>query len=280
MSTAHLPVLTDSFEHYMAQINRFPLLSRQEEHELAVRYRRNGDLDSAHHLVCANLRFVVKVAREHRAYGLKLLDLIQEGNIGLMMAVKKYDPERGVRLITYAVWWIRAYMQNFIIKSWSLVKIGTTQAQKKLFFKLNRTRAAIRRLTGAEDAGEIARELDVKDSEVDEMTARMAGRDTSLQAELGDGENFTLLDTIADDSASQEEMLADKEEATLRSAEVTRALSVLNERERHIVEKRILEDEPATLQELADGYGISRERVRQLEKNALNKMRKALPAPT
>jgi len=279
MNNMNLPVVTDSYENYMTQINRFALLSRREEHDLAVRYRRDGDLDAAQALVCANLRFVVKIAQEYRNYGLKSLDLIQEGNIGLMMAVKKFDPDRGIRLITYAVWWIRAYMQNFIIKSWSLVKIGTTQSQKKLFFKLNQAREAIKQLTGGEDAAEIARELDVSDTEVNEMSQRMNGHDTSLDRELIDGEGFSLLDTLADERCDQEEFLGRKEEHEQRQSAVESALTVLNDRERQIVEKRILNDSPLTLQEIADDYGISRERVRQLEKNALNKLRDTMPAP-
>lgn len=279
MSNMNLPVVTDSYENYMTQINRFALLSRREEHDLAVRYRRDGDLDAAQALVCANLRFVVKIAQEYRNYGLKSLDLIQEGNIGLMMAVKKFDPDRGIRLITYAVWWIRAYMQNFIIKSWSLVKIGTTQSQKKLFFKLNQAREAIKQLTGGEDAAEIARELNVSDTEVNEMSQRMNGHDTSLDRELLDGEGFSLLDTLADEGCNQEEFLGRKEEHEQRQSAVESALTVLNDRERQIVEKRILNDSPLTLQEIADDYGISRERVRQLEKNALNKLRDTMPAP-
>ncbi|MFO7982342.1 MAG: RNA polymerase sigma factor RpoH [Desulfuromonadales bacterium] len=279
MSNMHLPVATDSYENYMTQINRFALLSRREEHDLAVRYRRDGDLDAAQALVCANLRFVVKIAQEYRNYGLKSLDLIQEGNIGLMMAVKKFDPDRGIRLITYAVWWIRAYMQNFIIKSWSLVKIGTTQSQKKLFFKLNQAREAIKQLTGGEDAAEIARELNVSDTEVNEMSQRMNGHDTSLDRELLDGEGFSLLDTLADERCNQEEFLGRKEEHEQRQSTVESALTVLNDRERRIVEKRILNDSPLTLQEIADDYGISRERVRQLEKNALNKLRETMSGP-
>lgn len=276
MSTPHLPVVTDTLEHYMAQINRFALLSRDEEIELARRYRRKGDLDAAHHLICANLRFVVKIAHEYRAYGMKILDLIQEGNIGLMMAVKKYDPERGIRLISYAVWWIRAYIHNFIVRSWSLVKIGTTQAQKKLFFKLNQTRNAIRRLTGGEDTGEIASELEVRDAEVEEMAQRMAARDASLDLELNEGEDYSLMDSLADDRDNQEDQLLQKEETRLLTYRVTEAMGVLNDRERQIVRDRILKDQPRTLQKLADDYGISRERVRQLEKNALAKLKEAL----
>ena len=277
MSTFHLPVVIDTWDHYLAQISRFDLLSREEEYELATRYRRRGDLEAAHRLICANLRFVVKIANEYRAYGMKGLDLVQEGNIGLMMAVKKFDPERGIRLITYAVWWIRAYIQSFIIRSWSLVKIGTTQAQKRLFFKLSQAREAIRRHTGGEDdLEEVARRLHVRDEEVAEMTLRLGARDTSLDLELNEGENYTLMDSLADDRHNQEDQLLQREEQTLLSDRVQQALERLNERERRIVHDRILSDHPRTLQELAEEYGISRERIRQLEKNALEKLKGAL----
>ncbi|HAD03466.1 MAG: RNA polymerase subunit sigma-70 [Desulfuromonadales bacterium GWD2_61_12] len=277
MQTLNLPQVTDSFDLYMSQIQRFALLSRDEEQELARRWRRQGDLAAAHALICANLRFVVKVAQEYRSYGVRLPDLVQEGNIGLMQAVKKFDPERGLRLITYAVWWIRAYMQSYIIRSWSLVKIGTTQAQKKLFYKLNQTREAIRRLTGSEDSDAIAESLAVREEEVEEMAVRMA-RDVSLDAELVEGEGFTLGDRLVDERENQEHRLIRHQEEAHLSAAVSSALQRLNERERAIVHDRILADEPRTLQELADDYGISRERVRQLEKNALAKLKGALAA--
>ncbi|MFA5516576.1 MAG: RNA polymerase sigma factor RpoH [Desulfuromonadales bacterium] len=270
-------VATDTFEHYMKQINRFALLSREEEYELARVYRQEGDLQAAHRLICANLRFVVKIAQEYRSYGMKMLDLIQEGNIGLMLAVKKFEPEKGIRLISYAVWWIRAYIQNYIIRSWSLVKIGTTQAQKKLFYKLNQARAAVLQLTGREDAEDIARELTVRDADVEEMAMRMAARDSSLDVQLTAGEDYTLMDTLADDRDNQEERLLQDEQEQLLSAQVRTALSVLNERERYIVAARILADQPRTLQDLADEFGISRERIRQLEKGALEKVRGSLP---
>ncbi len=276
MNVLQLPVTTDTFEHYMARINRFALLSREEEYQLALRYRREGDLEAAHRLICANLRFVVKIANEYRAYGMKALDLIQEGNIGLMMAVKKFDPARGIRLISYAVWWIRAYIQNFIIRSWSLVKIGTTQTQKKLFFKLNQARQVIRRLTGAENSEDLARELTVRDEEVEEMALRLAGRDASLDVELVEGDGYSLMDSLADDRDDQEQQLLQKEQDRLLSGKVRNALGKLNDRERRIVTDRILADPPRTLQEIADDYGISRERIRQLEKNALEKLRVSL----
>lgn len=273
MSTTNLPITTETFEHYMVQVNRFDLLSAAEEHDLAIRHLRDGDTEAAHRLICANLRFVVKIANEYRGYGLRMLDLVQEGNIGLMMAVKKFDPARGTRLITYAVWWIRAYIQNYIMRSWSLVKIGTTQMQKKLFFKLAQTRNALRNLTGSEQIEDIAQELEVSEDVVCEMSQRMGSRDTSLDVELTEGEGYTLLNTLADKSESQEELLLAYEEQQLNTARTSAALEVLKPRERHIIEQRILADPPRTLQDLANEFDISRERVRQIEQNALNKLR-------
>lgn len=276
MNLANPPLVIDSLDHYLARIKRFELLDRDEETALARRYRRDGDLEAAHRLICGNLRFVVKVANEYRGYGMKLLDLIQEGNIGLMMAVKKFDPDRGIRLISYAVWWIRAYIQNYIVKTWSLVKIGTTQAQKKLFFKLKQTQAALLRLTGREDGEEIAQTLDVRTDEVEEMSRRLAARETSLDVELVEGEHFTLMDTLVDDTPDQESRLIEDEHRRRLSSVVHQAFDCLNDRERKIIQERILDESPRTLQELADDFGISRERVRQLEANALSKLRGTL----
>ncbi|OEU59873.1 MAG: RNA polymerase subunit sigma-70 [Desulfuromonadales bacterium C00003094] len=273
MSTLYLPAVTDTLDLYIAQIKKFDLLSREEEYRLATAYRNLGDRQSAQSLICANLRFVVKIAHEYRGYGLRILDLIQEGNIGMMMALRKFDPERGLKFITYAVWWIRAYINNFIMKSWSLVKIGTTQAQKKLFFKLNQTRRALRRLSGREDSQDIANELAVRDDEVEEMALRMAARDASLSLELTEGSGYTLLDSLADERDNQEQLLLEHEETRILSTQVKKALAVLKDRERHIVQQRILCDPPQTLQELADHYGISRERIRQIEKSALEKLK-------
>jgi RNA polymerase sigma-32 factor len=278
MSTLPIPVPSDSLSLYIAQIRDFEVLSKEEEYHLSRAYHLNGNLEAAQRLICANLRFVVKIAHEYRGYGLKLLDLIQEGNIGLMKALKKFEPDRGLRFITYAVWWIRAYMHNFIIRNWSLVKIGTTQAQKKLFFKLNQARKTIQRLTGSDDTQSIALELNVRDKEVEDMTLRMAGRDTSLDATLIEGEGYSLLDSLADERVNQEELLISNQERQLTALRVQDAMRHLNERERRIVEQRVLSDEPCTLQVLADDYGISRERIRQLEKTALEKIRKALTA--
>lgn len=276
MSTLNIPITTDTFEHYMVQVNRFELLTAEEEYDLATRHLEHGDTEAAHRLICANLRFVVKVANEYRGYGLRLLDLVQEGNIGLMMAVKKFDPTRGTKLITYAVWWIRAYIQNYIMRSWSLVKIGTTQMQKKLFFKLAQTRNALRNLTGSEQLEDIAQELEVNENVVAEMSQRMGSRDTSLDVELIEGEGYTLLSTLADESDSQEDLLLAHEEHQLNTERTSAALETLKPRERHIIEQRILADPPRTLQDLADEFGISRERIRQIEQNALNKLRTAM----
>ena len=276
MSLPAVAVDNDSFEHYMKQVNRFELLSRDEEIRLARRYRQQDDLEAAHRLTCANLRFVVKVALEYRGYGLRNLDLIQEGNIGLMMAVKKFDPERGIRLISYAVWWIRAYIHNFIVRSWSLVKIGTTQAQKKLFFKLAQARNSLRQMTGTESNEQLAEQLEVREQEVEEMALRLGQRDASLDLELVAGEGFTLLDTLADDRDNQETALMRRQESRQDRRQVQRALAMLNPRERRIVRDRFYTENQRTLQELANDYGISRERVRQIEKAALEKLRKEL----
>ena len=273
MSTLNLPITTDTFEHYMTQVNRFDLLSAAEEHELATRHQRDSDMEAAHSLICANLRFVVKVANEYRGYGLRLLDLVQEGNVGLMLAVKKFDPARGTRLITYAVWWIRAYIQSYVMRSWSLVKIGTTQMQKKLFFKLAQTRNALRNLTGSDQLEDVARELEVNENVVAEMSQRMGSRDASLDVELTEGEGYTMLNALADEKDNQEDLLLAHEEQQLNRKRTSIALEILKPRERRIIEQRILTDAPKTLQDLADEFGVSRERIRQIEQNALNKLR-------
>lgn len=272
MTSLNLPITTDTFEHYMTQINQFDLLSADEEYRLAKRFRDHGDLEATHRLICSNLRFVVKVAHEYRGYGIRLLDLVQEGNIGLMMAVKKFDPDRGIRLITYAVWWIRAYIQNFIMRSWSMVKIGTTQAQRKLFFKLGQTRRALRNLTGSEDYAEIADELEVNQDVVMEMSQRLGHRDASLDLQLNEEGSFTLLDTLADETANQEDRLIDEQHHAEIATLVNRGMDQLNPREQQIVRERLLVENPRTLQELADDFGISRERVRQIEQKALKKL--------
>jgi RNA polymerase sigma-32 factor len=272
--TATLPVVADNLTLYLSEIRKFPRLSTEEEHELAIRVHETNDLEAAHHLITSNLRFVIKVAYEYRAYGMKMLDLIQEGNVGLMMAVRKFNPHKGVRLISYAVWWIKAYIQNYIISTWSLLKIGTTQAQRKLFFKLNQAKSAIKSMMGEDDLQATALSLDVKEAEVSEMEQRMKG-DYSLDATIAeDGQSF--LETLADDRQNQEELLADHQESVLLSREIGAAVAMLNDKERYIIENRITADDPLTLQEIADHFAISRERVRQIEEGALKKMKRAL----
>ena len=270
-----MPVPIDSLTLYLAEINKFPLLSADEEHELASRLRADGDLQAAHQLITANLRFVVKVAGEYRSYGIKMLDLIQEGNIGLMMAVRKYDPAKGVRLISYAVWWIRAYIQNHIISAWSLLKIGTTQAQRKLFFKLNQAKQAIVSMTGEGDLHAAAISLGVKDVEAQEMEQRLRG-ELSLDVPMLEGEGGTFLESLPDLRQNQEELLADHQENVLLERGVASALENLNEKERFVIEQRVTAEQPMTLQEIADHFSISRERVRQIEDGALKKMKRLL----
>jgi RNA polymerase sigma-32 factor len=274
MTTA-FPVLADSLSLYMSEIRKFPLLTAEDEYDLAVRVLRDKDIEAAHRLITANLRFVVKVAAEYRSYGMKMLDLIQEGNIGLMMALKKYDPYRGIRLISYAVWWIRAYIQNYIISTWSLLKIGTTQAQKKLFFKLNQAKNAIRNMFGSDDAKAAAEALDVRESEIVEMDQRMRG-EYSLDAGIGGEDGATFLEGLADERCNQEEALGELQESRQLQHHVGQVLAVLNEKERFIIEQRVTADEPLTLQDIATHFSISRERVRQIEEGALKKLKNAL----
>jgi RNA polymerase sigma-32 factor len=273
---AQLPMVSDSLSLYLAEIRKFPVLSEEEEHRHAVKLFEEKDLESAHALITANLRFVVKVAGEYRHYGLKMIDLIQEGNIGLMMAVKKFNPHKGVRLISYAVWWIRAYIQNHIMSMWSLLKIGTTQAQRKLFFKLKETKNALLRMNdGDDDSHSAAVALNVSDKEVAEMEQRLQG-ESSLDAELACGDGLTALEGLADERMNQEALLAEYQENQQLQQKVAQAVAVLNEKERFIIERRITSDEPMTLQEIATHFSISRERVRQIEEGALKKVKNSL----
>ena len=273
---AQLPVVSDSLRLYMNEIRKFPLLSEEEEHRYAVSFYEDKQLTAAHTLITSNLRFVVKVAYEFRHYGMKMLDLIQEGNIGLMMAVRKYNPYKGVRLISYAVWWIKAYIQNHIISSWSLLKIGTTQAQRKLFFKLRQSKRA---LTGVDEDDDnfmtAAESLHVSEQEFSEMEQRMQG-DCSLNAEIPGSDGATALESLADDRLNQEELLADLQEDQNLKQKVAEVVTRLNEKERYIIERRVTADEPMTLQEIASHFSISRERVRQIEEGALRKTKMAL----
>jgi len=272
-----LPVVKNSLESYLTQINQFPLLTPEEEFTLATRYRKNNDIEAAHKLITANLRFVVKVAFEYKSYGVKLLDLIQEGNIGLMMAVKKFDPYKGYRFISYAIWWIRAYIQNFIIKTWSLVKIGTTQAQKKLFYKIGKVRKVLESDLEDEKRYEhLARDLDVAKEDIVEMEQRMAARDLSLDTPFDEDHELTPLELLQEGSANQEEALIAEQEKRVLEAEVLDAMKRLNEKEAFVIKNRIMADSPLTLQEIGDQLKLSRERVRQIEGEALKKLRKEM----
>jgi RNA polymerase sigma-32 factor len=270
-----------SLSMYLSEINQYSLLKVEEEQMLARRFLK-GDLQAGHRLVTANLRFVVKVAYEYRSYGIKISDLIQEGNIGLMKAVQKFDPDKGIRLISYAVWWIRAYIQNYILKSWSLVKLGTTQAQRKLFFSLARTRRELEKYSEhgnmPTNVDEIARRLHVKPGEVREMEQRMGGRDLSLDAPMGEDGGNSHVDFVASASISQDDEFADKEEAGIITERVKVALMRLDPRERFIIEQRVMNERPMTLKELGEHFGFSRERARQLEIRAKEKLKLELTA--
>lgn len=273
-----LPVVTGTLDLYIKEINRFPLLTPEEEFKLAVRLKKYNDMAAAETLIVSNLRFVVKIAHEYHNYGFKLADLIQEGNIGLIHAVKKFDPYKGYRLISYAVWWIRAYIQNYLIKSWSIVKIGTTQAQRKLFFKLSQAKKQLETLSKKNpEFAEIAESLGVKGSEVAEMDLRMGSRDVSLHEYIGDEGESSHIDFLAFEGDNQEVLLIKNEERSLVQRNIAGALANLNERESYIIQNRVMADNPETLQEIGDRYNITRERARQIEKQALKKVQLALP---
>jgi RNA polymerase sigma-32 factor len=275
MRNPNLPVIKNSLETYLVQINQFPLLTQEEEFKLAVRYIKHKEIEAAQKLITSNLRFVVKIAFEYKSYGVKLLDLVQEGNIGLMMAVKKFDPYKGYRFISYAIWWIRAYIQNFIIKTWSLVKIGTTQAQKKLFYKIGKVRKALESDGAVEKKYELlAKDLDVTKEEIIEMEQRMSSRDLSLDAPFDEGQELTHLELLREDSPNQEEAIAQEEEKRIQEREVQNAMKRLNEKEVYVIRNRIMSEEPLTLQQIGDHLKLSRERVRQIESEALKKLKK------
>ncbi len=261
---------------YLQAIRRFPLLTLEEEQRLAVSWRDHGDITAAHRLVTSHLRLVVKVAAGYRGYGLPFADLIAEGNIGLMQAVKRFDPAKGFRLATYALWWIRASLQEFVLRSWSLVKISSSAVQKRLFFNLRRLKRALS-LRDDEDLTpehlhSIAQRLGVEESEVTSMNGRLSGPDRSLNVLLpGDGAGEAL-DRLPEEGANQETLLGDREETASRQALLTEALETLDKRERTILVARRLQDPPATLEELSQQHGVSRERVRQIETRAFARL--------
>jgi RNA polymerase sigma-32 factor len=277
----NLPVLADPVRAYIAQIGEYPLLSPAEELELAHRWHDEHDVDAARRLVLANLRFVVTVANQFRGYGLRPMDLIQEGNLGLMVAVKRFDPRRGTRLISYAVFWIRAYILNFILRNWRLVRLGTTRAQRKLFYKIRKVQRDLRQLEGAEDAATpeaVGLALNVTREEVVEMDRLLGGRDISLdQPARADGEDErTVVEVLPADDPDPEALVAAGEGDSLRRHRVREALASLTPRERALVERRYLEDDPPSLADLGREEGVSRERMRQIESRALQKLRTAL----
>nr|WP_321985381.1 RNA polymerase sigma factor RpoH [uncultured Lichenicoccus sp.] len=269
-----------NLSRYLQDIRKFPMLAPEEELALSKRWRDHEDTAAAHKLVTSHLRLVAKIAMGYRGYGLPISELISEGNVGMMQAVKRFDPERGFRLATYAMWWIRAAIQEYILHSWSLVKMGTTAAQKKLFFNLRRLKGQMQAIEDGdlrpEQVGQIARSLSVSEQDVVNMNRRLAAPDHSLNAPVRADSEGEWQDWLVDEGDSQEQVLAEHEEFSGRKALLGEALRTLNERERHILIERRLNEEPATLEDLSQVYNISRERVRQIEVRAFEKLQKAM----
>ncbi|MBO9375969.1 RNA polymerase sigma factor RpoH [Sphingomonas histidinilytica] len=280
---ATIPALggEQSLNRYLAEIRKFPLLSAEEEYMLAKRFQEHGDPEAATRLVTSHLRLVAKIAMGYRGYGLPASELISEGNIGLMQGVKKFEPDRGFRLATYAMWWIKASIQEYILRSWSLVKMGTTAAQKKLFFNLRRMKSQLEAFEDGdlkpEDLKKIATDLGVSEEEVTSMNRRMSmGGDASLNVSMNEDGEGEWQDMLVDQGPLQDERLAEVEEKSVRHNMLNEALAALNDREKHILVERRLVDEPKTLEELSQVYGVSRERVRQIEVRAFDKLQKAM----
>lgn len=280
---ASLPILSAEagLSRYLDEIRKFPMLQPQEEYMLAKRWREHGDSAAAHRLVTSHLRLVAKIAMGYRGYGLPIGEVISEGNVGLMQAVKKFEPDKGFRLATYAMWWIRASIQEYILRSWSLVKMGTTAAQKKLFFNLRKAKSEISAIEDGdlrpEQVSHIATKLGVLDEEVISMNRRLSGPDASLNAPLRSDSESEWQDWLSDDAqVSQETQVAEDEERSIRMSLLEEAMTELTDRERHILTERRLKDDPTTLEELAAQYGVSRERVRQIEVRAFEKLQKAM----
>ncbi len=264
-------------DQYVSEVSRYSLLSREDEQTLARRFRDEDDLDAAHSLVVANLRFVVKVAHQYRGYGLKIIDLIQEGNMGLMHAVKKFDPERGYRLISYAVWWIKAHMQNYIMRSWSLVKMGTGRVRRKLFFKMRSERSRLEQAaSGADIRTDLAESLGVTMSELGDMEMRMAARDFSLDAPVGEKSSSSHVELLSAPSWDITEEIEKKEELEVLHNALDETRPALNDKESYILDNRLLSEDPNTLAEIGDIFGVSRERIRQLESRLVKKLKKSV----
>jgi RNA polymerase sigma-32 factor len=281
-----LPVLSSegNLSIYLQEIKKFPILTAEEEYMLAKRYKEHGDTKAAHKLVTSHLRLVAKIAMGYRGYGLPVTDLISEGNVGIMQAVKKFDPERGFRLATYAMWWIRAQIQEYVLHSWSLVKIGTTAAQKKLFFNLRKLKNQLSSIdTGnlsPENAREIASRLNVKEAEVLDMDNRLFSGDQSLNVQIGEEGDIEWQDMLVDSNDTQDNILANSNELSFRKKIFEQALEVLNDREKEIISLRKLKDKPVKLEELSKKFNISRERVRQIEEKAFEKLQKQVSVIT
>ena len=280
---AGLPIVPSEgsgLARYLEEIRKFPMLDPDEEYMLAKRWKEHGDVEAAHRLVTSHLRLVAKIAMGYRGYGLPLSEIISEGNVGLMQAVKRFDPDRGYRLATYAMWWIRAAIQEYILHNWSLVKIGTTSAQKKLFFNLRRLKSRLQELEDGdlspEAVREIARTLDVTEQDVVEMNRRLGGPDHSLNTLLREDSDTEWQDWLVDERATAEETVAEAEEMDFRRRLLQQAMHVLNDRERHILTERRLKEPPTTLEELSKQYGVSRERIRQIEVRAFEKLQKEM----
>ena len=269
-----------SLSFYLQEIKRFPILTAEEEYMLAKRYKEHGDAEAAHKLVTSHLRLVAKIAMGYRGYGLPVTDLISEGNVGIMQAVKKFDPEKGFRLATYAMWWIRAQIQEYVLHSWSLVKIGTTAAQKKLFFNLRKLKNQLGSIDDGslspENVREIANRLNVKEAEVKDMEGRLFSGDQSLNVQIGHEANTEWQDMIVDDSEAQDKVFEKKDEYLHRKKLFNEALKILNPREKEIIKLRRLRDKPKKLEELSQQFNISRERVRQIEEKAIEKLQKEI----
>ena len=281
-----LPILSSegNLSIYLQEIKKFPILTAEEEYMLAKRYKEHGDTEAAHKLVTSHLRLVAKIAMGYRGYGLPVTDLISEGNVGIMQAVKKFDPERGFRLATYAMWWIRAQIQEYVLHSWSLVKIGTTAAQKKLFFNLKKLKNQLSSIDSGnlspENAREIASRLNVKEAEVLDMDNRLFSGDQSLNVQVGEEGDTEWQDMLVDSNDTQDNILANSNELSFRKKIFEQALEVLNDREKEIITLRKLRDKPVKLEELSKKFNISRERVRQIEEKAFEKLQKQVSVIT
>ena len=270
------PIAINQLDQFLTQVRSIKPLSADREFELAVKFKESGDVEAAHELVVSHLPFVVKIAFKYRHYMLPVQDLIQEGSIGLMKAVKRFDPYKGFRLVSFAVWWVKAYIKNFILKSWNLVKLGTTQAQRKLFFRIGDIGQQKDEKSRSERIDKLAEELNVTSDDVIEVEARVKARDWSLDEPLGEDRHFTAMEMLEDKSDDQETRMMSLESDRDLCEATDKALRRLDERERFIVEKRFMDDSPWTLQRLGEHFGTSRERMRQIEKRALGKLRREL----